>query len=344
MRARRFCLSVVAIALSSPGLFSSSMIGFACFAAFLAMLPTATEAQNTFSLPAKIILRIHDKHGNTVEELPSVKLYEEGGGVYSSTPGQAPEGWYFDIRSPGNYTVEVSLPGYKRVQQTATIKSAGENYQIDITLEPEGNSAKPTSASSEVVLAPKALEEKNKGVQALKDKNFSEAKKRFDKALQLAPGSSELNYWMGVLALKTNNLPTSRQYLEKSVSLDPKYFPALFSLGEVQYKQGQYPQAVDSLQRGLALKPDAWLEEWLLSSALYEEEKYEQAKQHAQLALSLGKEEASSVEFLLGKCEASLGEKKEAIAALQLFLAKQPGAPEAAQAQQILKQLQQASP
>jgi len=339
MRAPRFYLPIVAIALSTSGILGASVIGLASF-----VLPTATEAQNAFSLPARITLRIHDKRGNIVEELPTVKLYEEGGGVYSSTPGQATEGWYFDIRSPGNYTVEVSLPGYKRVQRVATIKSPGENYQMDLTLEPEGNSAKTASPSNEEVLAPKALEEKKKGIQALKDKNLSEAKKHFDKALQLAPGSSELNYWMGVLSLKTNNLPTSVQYLEKSVSLDPKYFPALFSLGEVQYKQGHYPQAVDSLEHGLALKPDAWLEEWLLSSALYEEEKYEQAKQHAQLALSIGKEEAGSVEFLLGKCEASLGEKKEAIAALQSFLAKQPGAPEAAEAQQILKQLQQASP
>jgi tetratricopeptide (TPR) repeat protein len=294
------------------------------------------------SSPARIALTIREKRGNKLDILPSVKLYEEGGGVYSSSPRQMGEEWYFEIRSPGTYTVEVSSPGYKRVQQSASITNQGESYRLDITLEPEGYAGNTAPPAGETVLAPKALEEKKKGAQALKEKNFPEAKIHLEKALRMVPGSSEINYLVGILYVKTGNLPLAIEHLQKAASLDQKNSPALFALGEAFFRQEHYAEAVEALERGLVLKPEAWWEEWLLSSTYYQQEKYEKARQHAQIALTIGKEEANSVEFLLGKCEAELGEKEEAIAAFKLFLAKQPDAPEAAQAQQILKQLQAA--
>jgi cytochrome c-type biogenesis protein CcmH/NrfG len=299
-------------------------------------------AQNGFAIPSTITIRLRDKAGNTLQMIPSIKVYEEGGGVYSSTPRQNGDEWYIEIRTPGKYVVEVAVPGYKRVEQSVQIAGRGENDKLDVTMEPEGKDANVVPPANEVVLAPKALEEKKKGAKALREKNYPEAKMHLEKALQLAPGSSEINYLTGVLHMKTGNLSGAVQSLQKAVSLDSKNSSALFSLGEALYRQGHVAEAAETLERGLLIKPSAWPEEWLLSSVYYDEAKYDLARQHAQTALALGKDDAASVEFLLAKCEAQLGQKKEAIASLQSFLTKQPSAPEAPQAQAILKQLQAA--
>jgi tetratricopeptide (TPR) repeat protein len=142
--------------------------------------------------------------------------------------------------------------------------------------------------------------------------------------------------------MKTGDLAGAVQSLQRAVSLDQRNSSALFSLGEALYRQGHVADAAETLERGLVIKPSAWPEEWLLSSVYYDEAKYDLARQHAQTALVLGKDDAESVEFLLAKCEAQLGQKREAIASLRSFLAKLPSAPEAPQAHAILKQLQPA--
>jgi TolA-binding protein len=288
------------------------------------------QAQGGFAIPSTITIRLRDKRGNTLDMLPSIKIYEEGGGVYSSSPHQSGDEWYFNIRTPGTYSVEVSVPGYKRVQQSVQITSPGENYQMAIVMEPESNAANSAPPSNEVVLAPKALEEKKKGAQALREKNYPEARAHLEKALQLAPGSSEINYLMGVLLMKTADISGAVQSLQKATTLDPKNTSAFFSLGEALYRGDRLADAVDAIERGLALKPTAWPEEWLLASVYYDQTKYDKALHHVEIAMSLGKEDAASAEFLLGKCEAKLGRRKEAIAAFQSFLARQPNAPEAA--------------
>src|SRR6266851_5525056 len=66
--------------------------------------------QNGFSVPSRISIRIRDRRGNKLESVPSIKLYEEGGGIYSNSPQQSDEELFFEVKSRGNYTLDISLP------------------------------------------------------------------------------------------------------------------------------------------------------------------------------------------------------------------------------------------
>lgn len=296
--------------------------------------------QNGFSVPARITIRIRDRRGNKLESLPSIKLYEEGGGIYSSSPRQSDEEVYFEVRSRGNYTLEISSPGFKRIERSAPISNQGEHLQFDITMEAEDFKGSGPAPAGAMVLAPKAQEELKKGLDALNEKKYSEAKKHLEKALQLAPGSPDVNYIAGLLYMQTAEMPTAIEHLRKATSLNPKSAAAFVALGEALYRGGDLPAAAAALENGLQLKPDLWRGEWLLGSTFFQQQQYEKALQHVQAAIAIGKDDAVVAQFLLGKCDGALGKNKEAIAAFQFFLAREPNSPQAAKAQEYVKQLQ----
>lgn len=239
----------------------------------------------------------------------------------------------------GTYSLVVSAPGYKTERQTVIVTDATEGARIEVTLEAEKSSREAPGSS---ILAPKAREEVEKGKEAMSAKSFDKAKPHLEKALQLAPTSSEVNYLYGLLQYYQGNRQSASEYLEKAVSLDRRNGPALLALGNLYYQEKNYKHAGEVIEQGLALEPLSWRSEAVLASSYYQQAAYEKGREHAQKAMDIGKEEASSTGFLLAKCLAALGRKEEAIEALRVFFKTQPPSAMTNSAQELLKQLQEA--
>lgn len=228
----------------------------------------------------------------------------------------------FENVSPGNYTVEVNAPGYKKAVQQVSVNMAGETAFVYVAMERDTADAVGGPPPGPPILAPKALGETQKGLKALQQNNPSEAKPHLERALELAPGSPDVNYLAGVLYLQLGDVPRAVVCLEKAAALEPKHALALLSLGEVYYRQKAFGKAAEALERGLALKPTFWRGHALASSVYFQQGDFLKAREHAEAALRVGREEASDARYPLAKSLAALGEREQAIAQLETLLAK----------------------
>ena len=307
----------------------------------LAQKPTSGLATDTARAPVLVTLIVRDTAGGTLGLTPTVRLYGEAqdGTVYTGSPTNVGDEWSFEVPGLGTYTAEVSAPGYKTTRRTIAVTETTGSPHFDMRLEPEVPRGK---AKGDTILAPKARAELEKGKEALVQKHYEEARSHLDATLRLAPASPEANYYSGVLFYYTGDRKSAKVQLEKAITLDHENGPAFLALGEVYYLEKDYPHTTNVLEQGLTLEPDSWRAEAVLGSAYYKQLNYEKGLQHAQRALTIGKDEASGTNFLLGKCLAALGRKKEAIAAFETFVTLEPASDLTSSAQGMLKELRAA--
>jgi tetratricopeptide (TPR) repeat protein len=325
---RWFCFwaGIVAIPLTSPRL-------------SLAQIPTEVS----FVAKGQVHVRVQEGGGSPFGRLATVTLRSssELTNVTTSTSdaGQA----LFTGLAAGQYIVEVSAPGYRTAQEQATIAADGETENVFVTMVADtGESGLAHFPGTGAVLAPKALKETEKGLQALQTGKLDEAEVHLKRALQAAPGFPDVNYLMGVLWMRRQDLEQARGFLEKAVKFGPKHAPALLALGEVQYLQRDYPGAVASLEQSANLRPTAWRAHWLAGVACYQQGEYARARDHAQAALLVGQDKTGSAQLLLGEAQAALGEREPALATLEQFQREHSNSPQVATAQKLAKLLRTA--
>jgi len=250
----------------------------------------------------------------------------------------------FPTLSPGDYLVEVSAPGYRSAQTQVILAASKETENIDVLMMPDSGKGETQRAPGAPILAPKALKETEKGLQALQADKLDDAELHLKRAMQLAPGFPDVNYLMGLLWLRRHDNVQARGYLEKAVALAPKHAPALQALGEVEFIQHDYPRAVASFEQSIAIRPNAWRTHWLAGAAYFQQTEYKRAREQCEEALRVGQAKAGSVRFLLGEADAALGERAAALAALEQFVKEQPDVPQAATAKKLMEQLSTVEP
>jgi hypothetical protein len=102
----------------------------------------------------------------------------------------------------GEYLVEVRAPGYHDAQAQAIIAADKETENIDVTMVPDSGTTGKQQAPGAPILAPKALKETEKGLEALQADRLDEAESHLKRAMQLAPGFPDVNYLMGLLCMR----------------------------------------------------------------------------------------------------------------------------------------------
>jgi tetratricopeptide (TPR) repeat protein len=252
--------------------------------------------------------------------------------TYTTDAAQA----LFTALPVGDYVVEVSAPGYRTAEVQAIIAEAGQIESVEVMMLPELSPAEKAGAPGSPVLAPKALKETEKGLQALQAGKLEEAETHLKRALQLAPSFPDVNYLMGMLWIEKHDAVQARGYLEKTVALAPKHASAWLALGQAECLQKDYAHALESLEQSINIKPTSWRAHWLAGVASYQLEDYKKAREHARDALLIGQEKAESARLLLGEAQAALGEREAALATLEQFLREQPNAPQAATAKELI--------
>ena len=292
----------------------------------------------------QILVRVHEADGSPIGRSAMVTVRSPSQLTNATVPttdaGQA----LFTGLHAGDYVVEVSAPGYRTVQAQAIIAADKETENIDVLMVPDSGANGTQQAPGAPILAPKALKETEKGLQALQADKLDEAEVHLKRALQLAPGFPDVNYLMGLLWMRRHDNAQARGYLEKAVALAPKHAPALQALGEVEFLLHDYQHAAVALDQSIALRPNSWRTHWLAGASHFQQGEYQKARQECEEALRVGKDKAGSARFLLGEADAALGEREAALAALEQFVREQPDVPQAATAKKLMEQLRTASP
>jgi|SoimicMinimDraft_17_1059745.scaffolds.fasta_scaffold01410_2 tetratricopeptide (TPR) repeat protein len=270
---------------------------------------------------AEISITLKDNSGQVITAPATVKIYHLGAlaGQSVASKGRA----FFILNSLGDYTISVEANGYKSVQKDVSF-SMPINAVEDIVLQRESGSNEVAGATGGPVLAPKAKEAYDKGVQSLNADKLGDAEKHFDEAAKLAPNHPDVLYMQGVLYLRQKHFEKAQGVLEKATQIDPKNPHSYSALGMAFVDQGKYDLAIPPLEQSLQLDNESWETHWTLASALYKQEQYENALKESQLALSQAHGMQPAVELLLAQTQVAVGKFEDAGETLRAFLKNHP--------------------
>jgi tetratricopeptide (TPR) repeat protein len=286
---------------------------------------------------AEIAVTVRDASGQEISAPAMVKIYKSG---VPTDQAAAKKGRAFFILSGlGEYTVVVSATGYESSQKDVSIPVALRS-EVEIVLKRTPGANETTGVPGKPVLAPKAQEEFDKGLQALSAGKIKDADKHVSEAMKLAPGHPDVLYLQGVLDLKKQNFVEAQSVLEKATQVDPSYARAFSALGMAQYDQKKYQEAIASLEKSLQLDPaTGWETNWSLAEAYYQAGQYDAAVKMSQEALAKSNGKAPEIELLVAKSLVAVGRFDDAAADLRDLVKNHGDRPEAATARRYLDRL-----
>ena len=319
-----------------PAKFSLMAIGCMSSALVVFAQDNGSAASDSFGRGVEITVTVHDGSGEPISSSALVRLYRDGSvpsGQAEVSRGHA----VLEVNSTGQYTVVVEAAGYATVQQELSVPIAGRT-QLDIYLRRDGASA--AAAPGRPVLAPKAKEAVERGLQAMNAGQVSAAEKYVGQAMRLAPGHPDVLYLRGVLSLKQRNWTQAQEALEKATQIDPKHARAFAALGMAFCDQGKYDAAIAPLEKSLQLEPaGAWETRWALGKAYYQGARYDEALKMSQDALAGSNGKAPEIALLLAQAMTAVGRYEDAAEELRGFLKEHAETREAATARRWLERL-----
>jgi tetratricopeptide (TPR) repeat protein len=285
---------------------------------------------------AEVSITLKDNSGQVISVPATVKLYYMGAlnGHAAASKGRA----FFILNNLGDYTISVEANGYKPVQKEISIRMAITDEE-EIILQREAGSNESMGNPGGPVLAPKAKESFDKGLQALNDDKLDQAEKYLDEAAKLAPNHPDVLYLQGVLFLKQRRWEKAQSALEKTTQIDPKNARAFSALGMAFVDEGKFDLAIPPLEQSLQLDSVSWETHWTLARAMYRQEQYEGALKESQQALSQSHGAEPGIELLLAQSQVATGQFEESAKTLRTFLKNHPNDKGAATARKWLDRL-----
>jgi Tfp pilus assembly protein PilF len=285
---------------------------------------------------AELSVTVRDSSGEAIVAPASVKLYHDGVPTDQSAASHGRA--FFVFRTLGTYTLVVEANGYKTAEKEVTVPVAMK-FEVDVYVQREPSSNETAGVPGKPLLAPKAKEELDKGLQALSANKLSEAEKHVAEAMKLAPGHPDVLFVQGVLYLTQRNWLQAQSVLEKASQMDPSNARIFSALGMALTDQGKYEEAIPPLEKSLQLdaaRADGWETHWALGKAYYYRRQYDQALKTSQLALTESNGRAPQIELLVAQSLTAVGRYNDAAETLREFLKRHGDRPEAATARRWL--------
>lgn len=285
---------------------------------------------------ATIFVNVRDSSGTPLPVAAVVKLYRNGipNGQTTASLGRA----IFMPQNLGGFSVVVEASGYKPGRANVDVPIPVK-VEVDVYMQPESSSADNATATGGPLLAPKAKESLDKGLQALRENKLEEAEKQLKEAMRLAPGHPDVLYLQGVLYLRRDKWAEAQKTLEKAAQINPNHARTLAALGTALSNQGKFEEAIAPLERSLQLSAGGWETHWTLAKAYYYHKQYDAALETSQQALVESHGKSSEIELLVAQSLTAVGRYEDSARVLREFLKNHGDHPEAATARRWLERL-----
>ena len=283
---------------------------------------------------AEVSITVRDNSREVVSVPASIKLLHDGIPINQTITSRGRA--FFILPNFGDYTIAVEAVGYKPSQRDISVNVAVK-YEMDINLLKEADPNSVSGVPGAPLLAPKAKEALEKGMQALKEDNLRQADKYLQEAMKLAPGNPDVLYIQGVLDLKQQDWTKAQTILEKATQIDPNHARAYSALGMALCNQKKYNDAISPLEKSLQLETNAgWETHWALAESYYHQERYEDALKQSQQAKTQANGRVPQVELLYAKSLTAMDRFEDAAQALRDFLKEHANDKDAPTAQRWL--------
>jgi tetratricopeptide (TPR) repeat protein len=302
------------------------------FLVFLAISTTSAlpnhlqEPPSSFQTPlrtARLVIQLHSERAGTLLDRQAVlKLTNLGDksatwqttddscqGIFPSVPG-------------GLYEIEVTAIGYAAVREELQVANSLQPIEIEIVLRHDASMT--DRDFSDQIMPIKARKLTKNAIAHLKSERLTQAQKQLDQAHSLAPNSADVNFLLGYLYFQQKDFGKAGKYLEAATKLNPQNAEAFTLLGRTRLERGDYSAARSALQEALLLDFENWSPHNLLADAYLREGDYQKARDEAEIAIRKGRHAASASQLILGKSLFELGQKQNAVEALNVFLQESP--------------------
>ncbi|MFI5097422.1 MAG: tetratricopeptide repeat protein [Candidatus Acidiferrales bacterium] len=239
----------------------------------------------------------------------------------------------------GDFIVTVDAAGYKPGQKDVRV-SEPDKVPVEINLERDASSSLAPGVAGNPILAPKAREALDKGMQALRDDKLGEGETALDEAMQLAPNNPNVLYMQGVLNLKKHEWTKAQSVLEKATQIDPNSARALAALGMALCNQKKYAEAIPPLEKSVQLDTaSGWETHWSLAQSYYHSARFDEALKASQQAQTESKSQVPHVDLLVAEALTAVGRYEDSATVLRELLKNHSDGPEAVTARRFLERL-----
>jgi tetratricopeptide (TPR) repeat protein len=190
----------------------------------------------------------------------------------------------------------------------------------------------------------KAQDEFKKGSKALEQKNWVDAKKRFESAIAIYAEYDVAYNGLGSALAGSGRLADARPAFEKAISLNANFAEAQRNLARISFAERKYDEALLLLDRSLTTDP---LNPWALTSAANAAlltHHYDQAIGYARKAHSVPHPGFAGVHIVAALALEATQQPFEAIKEYQAYLDEDPKGRDADRAQKAIQRLSAAPP
>jgi len=285
------------------------------------LTPTVESSTNLANNPVfDLDVFVRDQHGNPLDAAAAVHLSSARVNYNAVLPIEGASAAHFFNLAFGEYEVEVTCPGFRRVTERYASEFRRGSLPLYIYLIPESGPADPAAPSGGMVLTQQLRAEMQEGIRALNRERYESARKTFAKVSRKAPGNSDVVYFLGVTELGLQHPDVARENFQRALSLDPNNELALVSLGQMQLQGGAPADAVIPLEKAVSLGRAGWHADFELASAYFQLHRLSEAETAASRAASLAKEKGATSLFLLGEIQYAEGKRAAAKHSLESIL------------------------
>jgi tetratricopeptide (TPR) repeat protein len=240
--------------------------------------------------------------------------------------------------------LRAKLPGYR----SQTVSLAGRRPMDDpnvgtILLHRIGPAEEGKTISALSLAAPKdARKAYEKGLDAIKKKKFDDARKSFEKAVEVYPSYATGWYELGMLQAGEGKMDMARKYFDKALECDPKFVQPYLQISILELQASKWQSLAEVTDKAVKLDPFDYPQAYYFNSvANYNLHNMEAAEKSALAAERLDTRHAfPKVSHLLGLILASRKDYTGAAERLKAYLKLAPEATDAAMVRSQLAEVE----
>jgi len=284
-----------------------------------------------------ITISVRDARGLPLEDLTTVRLSSRLRGTTRTLDTRDSADISFGGLLEGLYEVEAECPGYRTIKQQLDVNGGSAFFTAYIYMHAESDPSTQNSPPKGLVLTPKLTKEIDKGLVAMRKRQFESARNHFSKAIQLSPSNPDVYYLRGNSELSLGQTDAARHDLEQAIAIDASHEKALVALGQLQIQAGDAKSAISTLNKSFTANGAGWKTYYLLGAAYAQMKQWNEAEAAVNHSVALAHNQGAVPLLLLGKIQASRGRSDVARLTWQTLIATYPKAPEIAEAKKLLE-------
>lgn len=241
----------------------------------------------------------------------------------------------YDPKTADMCPVIIRLDGFRTT--TGTLHQGGT-----IVLKRMGDHEGSTISMASLNAPKDAKKAYDKGAAAMSEQKWANAQKDFEKAVAIYPEYSQAWSDLGEVLREQSQPGEARAAFEHAIQVDPKYVKAYVQLTRMLVTDKKYQEALEITAKAFQYNPLEFPAIYFYDAvANFNLHQYDAALKSAERAAQLDVDhEIPRAENLVGTILAAKGDYPGAIEHLKKYLALAPKAPDAAQVQQEIDQLE----